>query len=67
MSLWLLVELLHQQHTCRVNPGTYRSWSLPVCQLLQCHLHQLSSQTSQQHGGGPAELHIIQGAAPEAI
>ncbi|MED6223103.1 hypothetical protein PIB30_070770 [Stylosanthes scabra] len=51
---WLLVGLLHQPHTCQVDLGRYRSWSLPVCRLLQRHLHRLSSQTNQQHVGGPA-------------
>ncbi|MED6195023.1 hypothetical protein PIB30_034161 [Stylosanthes scabra] len=23
--------ILHRQHTCQVDPGRYRSWSLPVC------------------------------------
>ncbi|MED6209315.1 hypothetical protein PIB30_053487 [Stylosanthes scabra] len=46
---------------------TYHLWSLRICRLLQCHLHRLSSQMSQQHRGGPAELHVVEGAAPEAI
>ncbi|MED6173317.1 hypothetical protein PIB30_058236 [Stylosanthes scabra] len=67
MYSWLLVGLLHQQHTCWVDPGRYRSWSLPICRLLQRHPHRLSNPTSQQHVGGPAELHVVEAAAPEAI
>ncbi|MED6204860.1 hypothetical protein PIB30_012631 [Stylosanthes scabra] len=67
MSVWLLVGLLHPHHTCWVLPGTYRLWSLRVCRLLQCHLHRLCSQASQQHQGRPAELHVVEGAASEAI
>ncbi|MED6193679.1 hypothetical protein PIB30_021820 [Stylosanthes scabra] len=67
MRSWLLVGLLHQQHTCRVDPGRYRSWSLPVCRLLQHNPHRLSSPMSQQHVGGPAELQVAETAAPEAI
>ncbi|MED6192477.1 hypothetical protein PIB30_010412 [Stylosanthes scabra] len=65
--LWLLVGLLHPHHTCRVPLGTYRLWSMRVCRLLQCHLHRLSSQASQQYQGGLAELHVVEGAAPGAI
>ncbi|MED6118185.1 hypothetical protein PIB30_000163 [Stylosanthes scabra] len=43
------------------------SWRLPVCRLLQRHLHRLSRQTSQQHVSRPAELLVVEGAAPEAI
>ncbi|MED6119000.1 hypothetical protein PIB30_007890 [Stylosanthes scabra] len=46
---------------------TYHLWSLRVCQLLQCHLHRLSSQASQEHQGRPAELRVVEGAAPKAI